>query len=55
MNNIVKIQLSEKPETRTKVGFLFERANNLSKTSARKIVSRIKKTLTFLRQNFDLN
>ena len=37
LNKIVKIQQPKKPETRTKVDFLFERANILSKKPARKI------------------
>ena len=37
MNKTVKIQQPKKPETRTKVDFLVERANILSKKPARKI------------------
>ena len=37
MNKTVKIQQPKKPETRTEVDFLFERANILSKKPARKI------------------
>ena len=37
LNKLVKIQQLKKPETRTKVDFLFERANILSKKPARKI------------------
>ena len=43
LNKIVKIQQSKKPEGRTKVEFLFERANILSKEPARKIGSKIEK------------
>ena len=37
LNKIVKIQQPKKPEKRTKVDFLFERANILSEKPARKI------------------
>ena len=37
-----KITTAKKPEAKTKVDFLFERANILSKQPARKIVSKIK-------------
>ena len=43
----MKIQQQKKPGTRTKVDFLFERANILSKNPARKIASKIKKRLSF--------
>ena len=43
----MKIQQAKKPETKTKVDFLFERANILSKKPARKIGSKIKKKPTF--------
>ena len=44
----MKIQQPQKPQTRTKVDVLFERANILSKKPARKIGSKIKKKPTFL-------
>ena len=47
LSKIVKIQLPKKPETRTKVDFLFERANILSKKSAHEIGSKMKKKPTF--------
>ena len=37
----------QQPETRTKVNFLFDRANILSKKPAHKIGSKIKKKPTF--------
>ena len=43
----MKIQQPKKPEIRTKVDFLFERANILSKKPARKIGQKIKKKPTF--------
>ena len=43
----MKIQQPKKPEIRTKVDFLFERANILSKKPARKIGQKIKKKQTF--------
>ena len=43
----MKIQQPKKPETRTKMGFLFERANILSKKPARKIGKKIEKKPTF--------
>ena len=43
----MKIKQPKKPETRTKVGFLFEIANILSKKPARKIGLKIKKKPTF--------
>ena len=43
----MKIQLPKKPETRTKVDFLLERANILSKKPTRKIGSDVKKKPTF--------
>ena len=46
-NKIVKIQHPKKPETRTKVDFLYERANILSKKLSRKIRSKIKKKPIF--------
>ena len=45
---------AKKPETRTEADFLFERANILSKTPARKIGSKIKKNQLF-ETNLDLN
>ena len=45
---------AKKPETRTKVDFLFERVNILSKMPARKIGSKIKEKPTF-EANLDLN
>ena len=48
LNKIVKtVQRPKKSGTRTKVDFLFERANILSKKPARKIGTRIKKKPTF--------
>ena len=47
-------QHQKKPETRTEVDFLFERANILSKKPARKIGSKIKKIPTF-ETNLNLN
>ena len=38
---------AKKPETRTKVDFLFERANILSKKRVRKIDSKMKKKTIF--------
>ena len=43
----VKIQWPKKPETRTKVDFLFERANIFSRKLDRTICSAIKKKITF--------
>ena len=43
----MKIQQPKNPEIRTKVDFLFERANILSKKPARKIGQKIKKKPTF--------
>ena len=43
----MKMQQPKEPKTRTKVDFLFERANILSKKPARKIGSKIKKKPTF--------
>ena len=43
----MKIQQPKKPEIRTKVNFLFERANILLKKPARKIGQKIKKKPTF--------
>ena len=43
----MKIQQSKKPETGTKVDFLFERAKILSKKPARKIGQKFKKKPTF--------
>ena len=43
----MKIQQPKKPEIRTKVDFLFERANILLKKQARKIGQKIKKKPTF--------
>ena len=47
LSKIVKIQQPKKPETRTKVDFLSEQANILSKKSAHEIGSKIKKKPTF--------
>ena len=47
LNKIVKMRQPKKPETKTKVDFLFERANILSKEPIRKIDSNIKKKPTF--------
>ena len=44
----MKIQQPKKLETRTKVDFLFERTNILSKEPTRKSVSKIQKKNTFL-------
>ena len=43
----MEIQQPKKPETRTKVNFLFDRANISSKKPAHKIGSKIKKIPTF--------
>ena len=43
----MKIQQPENPEIWTKVDFLFERANILSKKPAHKIGQKIKKKPTF--------
>ena len=43
----MKIQQPKKPETRTKVDFLLEKANILSKKPAHKIGQKIKKKQTF--------
>ena len=43
----MKIQQPKKPEIMTKVDFLFERANILSKKPARKIGQKIKRKPTF--------
>ena len=50
----MKIQQPKKPETRTEVDFLFERANVLSKKPVRKIDSKIKKKPT-VETNLDLD
>ena len=42
------MQQPKKPEKRTKVNFLFERANILSKKQARKIGSKIEEKPNFL-------
>ena len=44
LNKIVKIQQPKKPETRTKVDFLFERANILSKKPAHKLAKKLRKS-----------
>ena len=48
------IQQPKKPETRTKVDFLFERANILSKKPARKIGKKLRKS-QLLRTSLDPN
>ena len=47
LSKIVKIKQPKKPETRTKVDFLFERAIIMSKKPARKIGSKIIKKPIF--------
>ena len=47
-NKTVKIEQSKKLESGTKVDFLFERANILSKRPAGKIGSKIRRKPTFL-------
>ena len=47
LSKLVKIQQPNKLDTRTKVDFLFERANILSKKSAHEIGSEMKKKPTF--------
>ena len=47
LNKIAKIQPPKKAKTRTKVDFLFERANIFFKKPARKLGSKIKKKSTF--------
>ena len=46
----MKTNGQKKPEIRTKVDFLFERANILLKKATRKIGSKVKKKANFLRQ-----
>ena len=43
----MRIQQPKKPETSTKLDFLFKRANILSKKATRKICSKIKKKQPF--------
>ena len=47
LGKIVKIPQPKKPDTRTKVDPLFEKANFLSTKPARKIGSKIEKKPTF--------
>ena len=50
LGKIMKVKQPKKPETRTKVDFLIERANILSEGPAPKIGSKMKKKASFLRQ-----
>ena len=54
MNKTVKIQQPKKPETRTKVDFLFERANILSKSQLVKLAKKLRKS-QLLGTNLDPN
>ena len=54
LNKIVNIQRPAKPETRTKVDFLFERANILSKSQLVTLAQKLRKSQLF-ETNFDLN
>ena len=49
-NRTVKTQQRKKSETKTKVDFLFKRANILSKTLARKIIAPKVRKRQFFRQ-----
>ena len=50
----MKIQQPKKPATRTKVDFLFERANSLSKSQLVKFAKKLRKS-QLLKTNLDPN
>ena len=50
----MKIQRPKKPETRTKLDFLFEKANILSKSQLVKLAQKVRKS-QLLETNIDLN